>query len=42
MIEKRLSRADMERSKKHIFDLVLDCDDILQTAIDIENFVKNA
>lgn len=40
MIEKRLSRAGMERSKKHLFDLVLQCDDIEQTAQDIENFIQ--
>ena len=41
MIEKRLGRANMERSKKKHFDLVLQCDDIKQTAEEIEKFVWN-
>lgn len=41
MIEKRLSRVQMERQHQHLFDLVLQCDDIAETATNIERFIES-
>ena len=40
MIEKRLSRVNMERKYKNIYDLVLECKDIAETAKEIDRFCK--
>ena len=39
MIEKRLSRVEMERSHKKNYDFVLECDDICETTNQVENFI---
>ena len=39
MIEKRLSRVEMERSHKKNYDFVVECDDICETTNQVENFI---
>lgn len=39
MIEKRLSRAEMERGYRNSYDVVIENEEILQTADRVENFI---
>lgn len=39
MIEKRLSRANMERSHRHLYDAVIENVDVLETTSQVENFI---
>lgn len=39
MIEKRLSRASMERGHSHTYDIVIENDEVERTADQVENFI---